>query len=1336
MVAQFSLQEDLQLIRDPSNYIVTNEVDCADEDAIATALEHAVEAVAVSPEAVLEPEVLDEYRSLLKHASSLSGANMSKLLDSITSGLQGEIDATTRDIDAGEQESFATHRQTLDVYAFLIHWFVLSADKASSKSSEEVPAKAKRGKGGGKAPKKTANRSTEVWSWSEHIPSTLAIISKLLRIKSHRIWMSQADRDVFINCVTRPAYHVMESEALMKDESIKMEVYKVICLAVKHHGHAFGAQTSIMQCLQYFEHLAEPMADVLTLLNDEFDHTQLTEGIIREIAGKTFNAQDTKGPRSFSRFLVRLTDLSPKLIRKQLSLLLAHIDSESYPIRMAMIEILGALIKEMATDEEAMANKEKQEGRINALFDLIFERFLDVNSYVRAKVLNTLSRLCDLQVKFPKQRQEMTTHVIAALQDKSSSVRRYAIALLTRLILTHPFGLLHGGPLNLTEWQGRYDVVKKELDEMEKGMGMRTPDREQEGDEVEGAGADDAKDKDEDEEMDEDNEETAGEDGEDENAEEEDAKMNGEDDDDEGGSQQKKEKGKKPPAIKKEKRQPRKSLPIDLAGAITEEQVFAALNAEKHVKLKLTKKYVADALAFIRQIEGAAPVLCQLLVSTSKAEVLESMEFFKTAEEYQLDCADLGIKKMLHLIWTKDNSSTGEDGKELKGIRSKLLEVYRGIYFDPVPDLEPKQQVNRIAKHMIEMTYGATLAELTSLEELMRTMMLDDQIHEDVINKLWHVYSVERDIPRCQRRGAIIILGMIAVAKKEVVSDRLDTLLRVGLGRFGKADLVLARFTCVALQRLGGSTKKVKGSLTDKSTRFPMEHPLFRKLQDAIEHRCRSTDWFGMAEQAINTIYLLGEQPEALCTALIRNLTIHVFRPKSSLGQLKPDGEDVDIEMADAEAAEEAAADKPEQQHEKEDKADTADSFNLSQLIFVVGHVAIKHIVYLEIVERDLKRRKDGGNQVADLGKGTKAAVEELDQVVGNAEDDIGEHIADVREREMLYGQNSILGAFGPLVVHICAQPKRYKDTILRTTATLTLSKLMCVSSRFCDENLLLLFKIFETSKDATIRSNIVIALGDVAVCFNNMIDENSNNLYEGLSDKDLNVKKNTLMVLTHLILNGMIKVKGQLGEMAKCLEDVDQRISDLAKLFFTELSTKDNAIYNNLPDVISHLSVGEHAVDQETFQSTMKYIFTFIEKEKQAESIVEKLCQRFRLTDEPRQWQDIAFCLSILPFKSERSVRKLIEGLPFYQDKLHDEEVFTRFNEILTKARSNKSPNKPDSELKEFETILQEYKEKGEEDQALEKNVKKKADQAKKRASKRSRRQRPASTPEEDDEE
>lgn len=58
---------------------------------------------------------------------------------------------------------------------------------------------------------------------------------------------------------------------------------------------------------------------------------------------------------------------------------------------------------------------------------------------------------------------------------------------------------------------------------------------------------------------------------------------------------------------------------------------------------------------------------------------------------------------MLHLIWTKDNSgTTSEEDKELKGIRQRLIECYRALYFDPIDDTDSRQQTNRIAKNMIE----------------------------------------------------------------------------------------------------------------------------------------------------------------------------------------------------------------------------------------------------------------------------------------------------------------------------------------------------------------------------------------------------------------------------------------------------------------------------------------------------------------------------------------------------------------------------------------------------------------------------------------------------------
>lgn len=52
---------------------------------------------------------------------------------------------------------------------------------------------------------------------------------------------------------------------------------------------------------------------------------------------------------------------------------------------------------------------------------------------------------------------------------------------------------------------------------------------------------------------------------------------------------------------------------------------------------------------------------------------------------------------------------------------------------------------------------------------------------------------------------------------------------------------------------------------------------------------------------------------------------------------------------------------------------------------------------------------------------------EELDQVAGNAEDEIGERIAAVRETELLYGPESLLAVYGPMIVHICGSPHKFK---------------------------------------------------------------------------------------------------------------------------------------------------------------------------------------------------------------------------------------------------------------------------------------------------------------------
>ena len=133
-----------------------------------------------------------------------------------------------------------------------------------------------------------------------------------------------------------------------------------------------------------------------------------------------------------------------------------------------------------------------------------------------------------------------------------------------------------------------------------------------------------------------------------------------------------------------------------------------------------------------------------------------------------------------------------------------------------------------------------------------------------------------------------------------------------------------------------------------------MDNGIFRKLQETIEQPCRSKDWFGVAEQVINTVYALGEHPDIFCNEVIKKLTARVFSRDS---RPMPEAESAAVKDPDA-MEEDHPADVSADTESDGDK-DIGDAFELSKLLFVVGHVAIKHIVYLELVEREWKRQKD-----------------------------------------------------------------------------------------------------------------------------------------------------------------------------------------------------------------------------------------------------------------------------------------------------------------------------------------------------------------------------------------
>lgn len=70
------------------------------------------------------------------------------------------------------------------------------------------------------------------------------------------------------------------------------------------------------------------MAEFLHILAETYDYPQLADEVLREISNKEFNSNDTKGPKSVSSFIAKISELEPRIVIKQMTMLAKQLDSE------------------------------------------------------------------------------------------------------------------------------------------------------------------------------------------------------------------------------------------------------------------------------------------------------------------------------------------------------------------------------------------------------------------------------------------------------------------------------------------------------------------------------------------------------------------------------------------------------------------------------------------------------------------------------------------------------------------------------------------------------------------------------------------------------------------------------------------------------------------------------------------------------------------------------------------------------------------------------------------------------------------------------------------------
>ena len=248
---------------DPELVECENDPDLLTAPLINSVLNPIVDSVAESPENLTRGSTFDTLQFLLKYdptspvslmstpkhpgnpnadlflvhrsAPLLSPNALSKVFDVVVSGLSAEADIVYTDVEADEQDALQAHKQLLEMYGYLLQWAISAVEvKAAEKSVTAAPARR-----GGKGTKTKSGKDGQ-WDSTNQIQTAMDIMCKVMKLKLGKIFMTTSDRDTFINLFTRSIYLVLESENRVKTTSTRMFCFKVLCIAIKHHGHAFG----------------------------------------------------------------------------------------------------------------------------------------------------------------------------------------------------------------------------------------------------------------------------------------------------------------------------------------------------------------------------------------------------------------------------------------------------------------------------------------------------------------------------------------------------------------------------------------------------------------------------------------------------------------------------------------------------------------------------------------------------------------------------------------------------------------------------------------------------------------------------------------------------------------------------------------------------------------------------------------------------------------------------------------------------------------------------------------------------------------------------------------
>lgn len=1265
--------------------------------------------------------ILDDFDHLYYLIGNFYQAEWSFVMKVYNRVIYPSIKMLPRYVDVileNEELNLELQLKTRNVVLMNLYVFTQFISATVDRIIQETNATTAGEKGRNKKKKALSELEDFVRQWEDKERQGFIAFYHLIQLNLCRLWEEMFADESFVNMCANCCYKALENPTIgqVKYKALRDTIFQVLGMLIKKYQHGISCAVKIVQLLSLYDHIAPPLAQAVVMFVRDLGCRSLMAEIVHEI-GVTENSQDSGRSRAVSTFISEIALSDPQIVQPVTNDLISYLSDDPYSMRICVLTVMTEILLAYASKGEGNLDEAAKEQR-TLFMDLMEEHLLDCNAFVRAKLLNLWQKLVETK-SLPKQRVlSLFGSTVQRVRDKSSVVSKNAIQLLRTIFEHHRF-LVEFSTDAVEEVEKELGNECAQLQDIEKKVGVSLIMPKEDIWNIALPAITECM-----KEFFENEPELTQEYLDSQDVLTQNSFMDG---------------VKRIRALihaqqymdackllfAMEKRFPlakqlRVKTDLNRAEFMTNllKAVFVSSTGEdeKEVALEAQRvnmqKRLVDFLSSAKQCGSyakcAVSAVSELLEEKSGTDVLEAIQFMTLSHEYNLPGAEAGVQQMLKLVSSKE-----------PGIRDAVIDAYTRLYFNSTSDKKEEAAVE-IIRQLSNFVKDLKMYQFEGMSDIISEWMKNGYIDEECIKVVWKLIKSSNTEAR---QTALILLNMIANEEATIVKDKLSILIKYCIAKDetrGERDLMTVLLTCRTLTTLVECT-----DIDGVSLKFKEDDPLFIELISAVkENFLESTDTLYplMAQMVVDIVFMLCRSPVNVIEGLLVDLYL-MLTNLSSVGEaVKGDDSDVNSEEEDecnktlcngnAVATNGVIKKEPtandgnndndvmstdEDHVEEDDEFEEERDVNtvvLGHFVMLVGHVGLRMFRYYEndfleelkehnramLAPEDRKPKRQSQSSKDNSQEG-----ETIVDAVTSADDAAVESVRCIMEDLVLGEKVTTMGQFSLIVRDICVKPKKYQDDDLLNTASVALSQLMMISSKFCSENMQLLVTLMEKSEDEETRLSLAVAMGDLLLRFPNVVQPWSQHLYARLRDESSKVRLITLFTLYHLITNEMVKVKGQISEVALCIADAEEDISSLACKLFVELGQKGNTLYNVLTDIISHLSnpCAEVPVSEETFQMIMKFLIEQIQKERQFESLVEKLCKRMQTSTSERQWKDLVYCLSLLSW-SDRCLRKLLDHASCYVDKLVFQPVTKVFVNIACNAMKSAKP-----EVKEAGTEL-----------------------------------------------